>query len=453
MSVGKHIRKRAKYIRMIKPKELPYDKTSPSSIEAYSQKLLNKSLKDVIGETVDAYKGKGKLGQLVEELFFQYKPNSNAGPDFPEAGVEVKTTPLKRLKNNELTSKERLVFNIINFEEEHRNDFFTSSFWLKNQLLLLMFFLHEKEKLDIDYIFKIIKLYKFPEKDLIIIKQDWEKIIAKIRAGKAHELSEGDTLYLGACPKGATSASLRKQPFSETMAMQRAYSLKSKYLNYIVKKSLGGAAVKDIDALREKTFEEIIIEKFKPFYGLSITEISDKLGYKISNAKSSIYLLTKEILEVKGKYIEEFEKADIQLKTIRLEKSGALKESMSFPQIQFTKIVKENFLESAWYEMITKRFFFVIFQKNETEELILKKVMFWTMQYEDIQLAQEFWLDTKKKVVNGEFENFLKLADDKKFHVRPKAANAADLMATDGFGLQKKKSYWFNASYVKEIIA
>lgn len=429
-----------------------YDNTSPSSIEHYAQLLLNKSLRDLLGESLVTYKGKGKLGQLVEDIFFCYKPNSIAGPDFPEAGVEVKTAPLKRLRNNELTSKERLVFNIINFEEEYKKDFYTSSFWLKNQLLLLMFFLHEKETLDIDYLFKVIRLFRFPEKDLLIIKQDWEKIIGKIRLGKAHELSEGDTLYLGACPKGANSNSLRSQPFSSQMAMQRAYSLKSKYLNYIIKGSLDEAAVKDSSTLKEKSFEEIIIERFEPFYGLTIEEISKKVNHKISNAKSNIYLLTKAILDVKSTSIEEFEKADIQLKTIRLEKSGSLKESMSFPQIQYKEIISEDFLDSAWYQMITKRFFFVIFQKNDNGELVLKKVMFWTMPYEDIEQAKEFWLDTKNKIIAGEFEKFLKLADHKKFHVRPKAVNAKDLMETNGFGLQKKKSYWFNSSYVRKMI-
>ena len=53
----------------------------------------------------------------------------------------------------------------------------------------------------------------------IIIKKDWELINQKIKDGKAHELSEGDTFYLGACTKGSTAAkSLRKQPFNEIKA-------------------------------------------------------------------------------------------------------------------------------------------------------------------------------------------------------------------------------------------
>ena len=217
---------------------IQYNRSNPETIVAYAQRLLDKSLKDVLGnEIIQTYKGKGKLGQLLEELYFQYKPNSNAEPDFLEAGVELKTSPIKAVAKG-YVSKERLVFNIINYLEEYKEEFNTSSFWKKNQLLLLMFYLYEQEKIDLDYIFKIIRLWQFPATDLKIIKDDWEKIIAKIKAGKAHEISEGDTLYLGACTKGANNTTLRKQPFSDEMAMQRAFSLKSKYLNFIIEKSL-----------------------------------------------------------------------------------------------------------------------------------------------------------------------------------------------------------------------
>ena len=72
---------------------------------------------------------------------------------------------------------------------------------------------------------------------------NWEKIREKIRNGIAHEISEGDTFYLGACTKGTNSSSVRKQPFSPILAKQRAYSLKPKYLNIIIQKALNGEEI------------------------------------------------------------------------------------------------------------------------------------------------------------------------------------------------------------------
>jgi len=466
-----------------------YDPTNPKSIEKYAKLLLNKSLRQLLGDdAIQTYSGKGKLGQMLEDLYFNYKPNSNSQADFLEAGVELKTTPIKQI-NKGLISKERLVFNIINFNEEHKNTFITSSFWKKNQLLLLMFYLYEQDKLDLDYIFKIIRLWQFPAADLKIIKDDWEKIINKIKEGKAHEISEGDTFYLGACTKGANRNSLVRQPFSDEKAMQRAFSLKSKYLNFIIQKSLANEdividyneydrilnsdnnvseptgyyrklnlqdvepIIKSLDQYNKgESIEDLIIKKFEPYYNLTERELYQKLDLEPPTSKDRSNIIAKSILGVKKKKIEEFEKADIEMKTIRQSNTGRIKESMSFAQIQFKEIINETWENSYWYNTVTKRFFFVIFQEAENNELILKKVMFWTMPANDLKMAEEFWIDTKNKIVDNNFNNFFKISHDKIFHIRPKGINSKDLMETALGTHEKKKSYWLNASYIKQII-
>ena len=62
----------------------------------------------------------------------------------------------------------------------------------------------------LDYRIGYAKPFSPPEADIKIIKNDFEIIVEKIKAGKAHELSEGDTMYLGAAPKAATSGDRRK---------------------------------------------------------------------------------------------------------------------------------------------------------------------------------------------------------------------------------------------------
>ena len=434
----------------------PYNKNDPQSIEAFAKRLLNMSLKQVLGaDIIQKYSGKGKLGQVLEDLYFGYKPNSNAEPDFKEAGVELKTSPLKNGTNG-YTSKERLVFSIINYEEVHKEAFLTSNFWRKNKLLLLMFYLHEHEKFELDFIFKIIQLFEFPATDIKIIEDDWLTIITKIKQGKAHEISEGDTLYLGACTKGANKTSLRTQPFSEVMAMQRAFSLKSKYLNFIISKALKAESepiVKSIDEYSSgETFEYYITKRFQPFLGLTDVEISNRLRIKVSSSKSKFYVIAKAILGVVKNKIEEFEKADVQMKTIRLQSNGNIKESMSFAQIQFKTIINEEWEESYWNNMLSKRFFFVIFQQDENGTYKFKGVKFWTMPSDDLKITKEFWLDTKNKIANNDFNHFMKISDNKICHVRPKGLNSLDLMETSFGTLEKKKSYWLNSSYIKKVI-
>jgi len=440
--------------------KLPYDKTSRESIVKYAENLLGKTLRKVLGTHIrQTYSGKGRLGQLLEKLYFQYDLNSVSMPDFPEAGLELKTTPLKQTKNG-LKSKERLVLNIINYLQEHKNTFEDSSFWKKNARLLLMFYMHKDNVADIDLVFKIVRQWDFPPEDLKIIKDDWHKIVNKIKNKQAHELSEGDTLYLGACTKGGKGTPLRQQYGTSQRAKQRAFSLKSKYINFIIDDSLGKikktgeveAVVKNVSGyVDHETFEEHVINKFSPYYGKLVSEIEHIFNIN-TFSKAKLYILAKAILGVHGKKIEEFEKADIKMKTIRFEKNGTLKESMSFAQIKYEEIIQEGWETSYWRNTLIKRFFFVVFQKNHQAKLELKKVMFWGMPVKDLEIAKKFWLHTKKNIQEEDFKHFSKISDNKLCHVRPKGRNSLDLMRTSSGQFEKKMCYWLNSSYIKKII-
>ena len=94
-----------------------FNVNSPKSIIEFSKLLKGQTLRKACGNEIEkhGYKGKGNFGQILEKYYFGYEPNSNAEPDFLEAGIELKSSPLKTLKNGRFHSKERLVLNIINY--------------------------------------------------------------------------------------------------------------------------------------------------------------------------------------------------------------------------------------------------------------------------------------------------------------------------------------------------
>ena len=97
---------------------MKYDKYSIQSIFDYSKQLIGHSLREVVSEEKQQAsrlqgQGKGGLEQMIEELFFEYPINSDPGPDFKEAGLELKGTGLYRQKSGELQIKERLVCDMI----------------------------------------------------------------------------------------------------------------------------------------------------------------------------------------------------------------------------------------------------------------------------------------------------------------------------------------------------
>ena len=76
-----------------------FDANSAASIISYAKNLKGKNLREVCGSKIEkhGYKGKGNFGQILEKFYFGYEPNSDAEPDFLEAGLELKSSPLKTL--------------------------------------------------------------------------------------------------------------------------------------------------------------------------------------------------------------------------------------------------------------------------------------------------------------------------------------------------------------------
>ena len=185
-------------------------------IELISKSAIGKSINDIAREEKTEIKNgkasnKGELGQLVEKYLFGIETNNDSEPDFMPAGIELKVTPYRKIRKGELSAKERLVFNTINYMDEYKNEFKTSHFWFKNNTIQLMWYLWEPNKSNKDLKFTNVKLLELANsEDLKQIEEDWNYIINKIKEGKAHEISEADTMYLGACPKGSGKSALRK---------------------------------------------------------------------------------------------------------------------------------------------------------------------------------------------------------------------------------------------------
>ena len=456
--------------------KLPYDKTSKESIEKYAMSLKEKTFKDVLlndqnitnedravlFEYYNDYRTKGSLGQLIEKHFFFYDINNNSEADFNEAGVELKVTPYMIKSNGDLKAKERLVLTIINYMKDYEeDDFLKSHVYEKCALMLLIYYLYEPNKERLDYLINYIKLFQIPEEDLEIIKNDYKIIIDKIKNGKAEEISEGDTNYLGACTKGANANSLRNQPFSNVKAMQRAFCLKNSYMSYILNHYIVNktedyeSVVKDSSILKKQSLEDYIISKLKPYYNQDIEFLKHKfdIPYTISN-KSFTYLLAKGMLNVVNEKIEEFEKANIKIKAIRLKPDGMPKESMSFPTFKYTEIVKEEWLDSELYETFsTTKYLFMIYQYLDDDTLIFKKAMFWNVPEKDLNTEiKRVWEETVIRIKQNEYDNLPIISESPILHVRPHAQNSNDTYPTPDGKKAIKKCFWLNANYIKKQI-
>ena len=441
--------------------KLPYDITNSEDIKRYAKRLVGKTFSDITCESPGEYqvgcsKNKGHLGQYVEKNFFLYEPNSSKDPDFKEANLELKVCPVKYLKSGKLRAKERIVLSIIDYMEIVKEVWATSSFLQKNSHLLIISYLFEKDKERRDYKINLVILWDYNDKkDLIMIRQDWETIVGKIRDGKAHELSEGDTIFLGACTKGVNSKTLRKQPFSEILAKQRAFSLKQKYVNYIISASSEvEPAIKTIDDFADnRTFEDIILDRLEKYKGMPVANIHELVGDGLnSRAKNYYASLAARMVGLKKNIIEEFEKGNIAIKTIRLKNNDTPKEDMSFPYFKYKDIVKENWDDSTLMELLDRKFFFMVFQYDKSNVLRFKKGMFWNIPYDDLNEVESVWHETVKRILEYRAESLPKKSENRVCHVRPHARNAQDTCETPYGEHLVKKCFWLNAKYLKEQI-
>lgn len=455
-------------------KKLPYNKYSAISIFEYSKGLLGKTLREFAYEGYSPKKGKGGIGQMVENLYFLLETNNNPEADFSSARMELKCTPLKLAKNNDYLIKERLVCNMINYCDVVKEDFEQSHFYLKCQLMLLMFYLYKKDynNLDLEFVFSV--LWKLPEKDLLIIRQDYETIIKKIKRGEAHLLSEGDTMYLGACRKGQKGDSLMIQPNSDIGAPRRAFSLKMAYmrtvLQYVIesnKKAVTNFALPKEQLVTEKeltdlSFDEILLKRFAPYIGKGFREIAYRKDVDISNNPKNKFAMIANAIAASDKCAninrsEEFLKAGLTMKTIRVQQNGSIKEAMSFENINYLEVAEcEEWLESRLYELFSSRFMFVVFKEQQKgqEDYVLDDVFFWTMPQADLNQAEEYWNHIKENILNDNIseEYWWKAKDRKKFHIRPKAQKTVNLAPTPNGGWAKKFCYWFNNDFVRDIV-
>ena len=225
----------------------PYDEYSQQSILRYAKKLEGKTLRltlsdeDISNIELDCEKhpgNKGKLGHNVEKYYFEYELNSSSFTDFP-CGLELKVTPLYVKKNREYAPKERLVCNIINYMEIVNETWDKSTFLGKNRDILIIRYIDPMDKnihlLDYEILDAHIHNIFSNSDDAKQFEKDWNIIVKKIKDGKAHLLSEGDTEYLAANTKGANrESSYRKQPYSDEPASQRSFSFKPKFLKKIL---------------------------------------------------------------------------------------------------------------------------------------------------------------------------------------------------------------------------
>ena len=464
---------------------------SPRLIVEHANKLYGRSIREVMA-ALDATsvsigtKSKAAFGTFLENVYFGINPGNSPLPDFPVAQLELKSTPLKWIREN-LVAKERLVLNKIDYVSEATTTFTTSSFFKKCRRLLIVAYIHDAEKsiedLEVARI-RLVVLDLLPEEDRRIIIEDWAVIHAKIANGKAHEISEGDTRLLAACTKSALGID-RTDQRNGPPAKPRAYSFKQSYVNILLATGLSTMVREDapipygsgpgyqlpdkaedwpnsfLPTVKTITFEEEITNLFENYANRPVQGLYEQFGVN-GSAKNANYNLVMSIIGRTSRTSELIKAAGIQIKTVQLKSNGTPKESMSFKAFSFESIANEDWdtidVDTNHFRNdVSMRFMLVVFQCGSDcksgDTRVFKRIKFWNMPYADLQIVRIGWERAKLAVQNSNAAMFPKISDRQIMHVRPKGRDGTDQVCFPDGTTITKQCFWLNAGYIKEILA
>ena len=396
----------------------------------YSRRIIGKSLNDIITENEffsdnhSMKTTKGILGNLVETEFYHYPNNNEAKADFENLGVELKTTGI--VKNTKgIRAKERLVLSMINYMDIVNETFDDSHLMEKNNLILILWYCYQKDVDFKDFKFITLLLYSL-ERDRDVIENDFNIIKNKVIQGKAHELSEGDTTYLGACTKGKDSHETRSQPFSDIPARSRAFCLKNSYMTLLLNELMDETPKKRSNNSRYLSVIDYVNDKLKPYFGMTQFEIAQEIGLNIDYNKPPKNLNKQISDKIIGKDKDLKELDEIFKYSNYVIKNSPILKDIGFKERMFFRNMSLSDFDVDWEDSDWKHYFedvciinilYEFDRKNaKVGERRLKEVKTITFTSEDIDSMEVTFNMIKNaidcynnKELNGTLDDYVKL--------------------------------------------
>lgn len=210
----------------------------------------------------------------------------------------------------------------------------------------------------------------------------------------------------------------------------------------------------------EEAFEDYVVRKIDAYCDWTVNDLCSTFHIEYQKKPKNLEaMLAYRMLGIKGNHAEEFEKANVVVKTIRVEENNKIKENMSFPTFKFKELVNEDWDNSTFGNYLREtRFLFVVYKFDQRNELRLKGCQFWNIPYDDLESdIKSVWEKTKRVLSEGlqieerngrKYNNFPKASENPVCHVRPHARNAKDTYELPDGRQYPKQCFWLNNSYI-----
>lgn len=182
-------------------------------------------------------------------------------------------------------------------------------------------------------------------------------------------------------------------------------------------------------------FESYVLENINAYVGQDGESLCRHFSMENKHNKATWVELAYRMLGISSSRNATFRDNKTVVKTIRLNKDGRIRESMSFNTLVLKEFAEEIWEESELYEYFsTTRFLFVVY-KEVGEAMVFLGAMFWDMPSKDLEgCVKQEWHEVQNIVQNGVRltekdgrvkNNFPKKSMTEAIHLRPKANKSA----------------------------
>jgi len=468
---------------------------SVKELERFYNKFKGQSLKEIRDyihqeyPTISLSTNKGIVGQVLEALIGN-APNSDPNPDVQYLNVELKVLPLRKI-GDKVQPKERSKIKSLNYNTILDQKWHTSD--VKAKMNKMLFLLYEQPtgktyKDWQDLTFKGTMFYELEKEKPDVVQEDWKGIYYKVKSEIAHEISEGDSMILGASTSGA--GKIIKYGNNKE-AKQRSYSLKHSYLKVFYSEKIRKQKFTSIGIPKSIEPQDYILNILnKKLKGKGLKNVVDKYNVKFSeSAKSSFPILINKVLNIKDKAeIRELAENNIIIKTVPIKPNGKPWEAMSFPKFSLVDLIYEDWngdknSQSIFRSIISQGFIFlpVIKEKYKPKGAknykymdwstwVIGQPVYWKASEKELKTIMEEWKKAKN-IVEKEVKvedvswgegtrqnnNLLKMSETKIIHIRPHTSNSKNLdipyqLYTEGRVSICWQSFWLNKDFVESVI-
>lgn len=353
-----------------------FDPTSPGSVLRFAQSLSGRTLSDVMPvRQLERWESdsanKGDMGHAVE-FTFGVERNSDAAPDLPEAGIEIKVVPV-HFERGMMTVKERCYLGQIDWRSVANSDFDGSTADTKTRRILFVFYEWVKDQDPLDTQVLDVALWDRDDLATTRFREAWDVVRSRLRHGVGHLTSAGDSPVVAASTKGTGSW----QPSGGGEPVRaRAWAIKEDHMQVLLREL---SSIPPFPSTSE-AYAELLSSGLRRFRGWSARDLAVRvLEHPYSEGNKSYhrnvidrligYLadLSERGVEVEGRpSLRELKEMGLNLRAVRFDASTLIPDQdISFPNVTFFDIAELSF-DEHWISDVTLDLALALFTVEDT---------------------------------------------------------------------------------------